>query len=188
MPDPIKPALTDDQTKAIKQQLNLASAQALPGLFTEIMHGMKIHSQTAIFLFQGDVPPGTPPVMVNASMSDAERMKRADSLVANGYGHLMLEALCWLGADHFDTYSQWQKDAMQYYPPLYLNGEKVPRPGTPGGVALPGASHPGQGTVGPWPMKKPDGWISIPDVDALLVPGADVPALLHSFFGGGVPK
>jgi hypothetical protein len=184
MSDPTKPPLTDDQTRAIKEQLNLASAKAHPGPFLEIMHGMKIHSPTAIFLFQGDVPAGTPPVMVNGSMSDAERMKRADSLVANGYGHLMLESLCWLGASHFETFSQWRKDGMEYYPPKYLNGEQVPRPGTPGGVALPNASHGGQGTTGGWPASKPDGWISIPDVDQLLVPGADVPALLQSFFGG----
>ena len=161
-----KPALTDDQIRAIKEQLNMASAKAFPGIFTEVMHGLKMHSPTAIFLFQGDVPAGTPPIMVNGSMSDDERMKRADSLVANGYAPLMLEALCWLGASHFETFSQWRKDGIKWYPPLYIDGQRQPRPGTPGGVALPGADHPGQGTVGPWPTTKPDGWVSIPDVVA----------------------
>lgn len=187
MPDPKQPAaaLTDDQAKAIKQQLNLASAKSYPGIFTEIMHGMTIHSQTAIFLFQGDVPAGSPPVMVNASMSDTERMRRADELVTNGYAGIMLESLCWLGADHFETFSQWRKDGMNWYPPYYdASGAIIPRPGTPGGVALPNADHSGQGTVGQWPKSKPDGWINVPDVDSLLVPGADVPALLAGMFGG----
>lgn len=184
MPDKSTP-LTDDQVKAIKEQLNMASAKSFPGLFLETMHGLTIHSPTAIFLFQGDVPAGTPPVMVNASMSDTERGKRADSLVANGYAPLMLESLCWLGASHFETFSQWRKDGMKWYPPLYINGQRQPRPGTPGGVALPDANHSGQGTIGPWPAdEKPEGWINIPDVDQLLEPEADVPALLHGFFGG----
>jgi hypothetical protein len=189
MPDPTKPpALTDDQVAAIKQQLNLASAKSYPGIFTEIMHGMTIHSPTAIFLFQGDVPAGTPPVMVNASMSEAERLDRANSLLFNGYGGIMLESLCWNGADHFETFSQWRKDGMNWYPPMYdAAGQLIPRPGQPGGVSLPGADHPGQGTIGPWPDKKPDNWINIPDVDRLLEPGADVPALLAGMFGGKKP-
>lgn len=178
-PAPLTPA----QITAIQQKFDLASAKSYPGQFMELMTGLTPKSPTAIFLFTQE-PDGST-IMSNATLSQAHREERADKFVAQGYGALMLYELCWRGSDHYEVFDQWSSDGIKWYPPRLLNGKVQPNLGQPGQYALPGADTPGIGLLGPYPTTQPDGWIRIPPVAELLVPGADVDGLLKAWFGGG---
>lgn len=178
--------LTAAQIAVIQQQFDLASVKSYPGKFYEIFSGLKPKASTTVIFLVEQEPDGST-ILTNSTMSDAERTANANRLVSLGYAGIMLFDLCWLGEDHFEVYKQYRDGGMAYYPPRYLLTETglvlQPKPGEPGQYALPNDYHADMGLLGPWPTTKPEGWINVPDVNALLVPGADVAALLKEMFG-----
>ena len=185
--NPPLPPLTPAQIAAIQQQCNLASVKSFPAVFYEIFSGLKPPaSETAVFLVEEE-PDGST-ILTNATLPAADRATRANKLVTMDYSGIMLWDLCWLGYDHFQTFKTWRDQGITWYPPRYLKTAAWPglllQPalGEPGQYALPDDYHDGMGLLGPYPTTKPDGWITIPDVNALLVPGADVAALLKEMF------
>ena len=182
---PVLPPLTPAEIMVIQQKFDLASAtQAFPGLFTEVSSELVPPPSEAIFLFTKE-PDGST-IMANGNLSATARAIRCQALVAKGYAPLMLFDLCWLGADHFQYYKELQDVDVGYYPPRFIETASgltlQPKLGQPGQFALPGDFHPGMGLLGPYPTTKPEGWISIPNVNALLVPGADVEKLIKEMF------
>jgi hypothetical protein len=180
-PAPLTPA----QIAVIQQKFDLASAtKAFPGLFTEVSSALVPPPSEAVFLFTSE-PDGST-IFANGNISATVRQARCQSLVAKGYAPLMLFGLCWEGYDHFQWYKEMEDAGVGYYPPRFIESATglilQPNLGQPGQYALPGAYHPGMGLLGPYPTTKPEGWISIPDVNSLLVPGADVDALLAKMF------
>jgi hypothetical protein len=177
--------LTPAQIMVIQQKFDLASAtQAFPGLFTQVSSALVPPASEAIFLFTKE-PDGST-IMANANISATARAIRCQALVAKGYAPLMLFGLCWLGYDHFQWYKEMRDAGITYYPPRFIETTQglrlQPNLGEPGQFALPGAFHPGMGLLGPYPTTKPEEWISIPDVNSLLVPGADIDKLLREMF------
>lgn len=181
---PVLPPLTPAEIMVIQQKCNLASAKNFPGQFTEISSALKPPASGAIFLFT--LEPDGSTILANGNITAAEREKRCEALLKAGYAPLMLFDLCKMGEDHFQVYKQYRDGGMAYYPPWYIETSiglaAQPKPGQSGQFALPGASHPGMGQLGPWPTTKPEGWINIPDVNLLLVPGANVDAVLKELF------
>lgn len=176
--------LTAAQLAVIQQKCNLASAKTFPGQFMQISSALKPPASEAIFLFTAE-PDGST-ILANGNISVAERETRCEALLKAGYAPIMLFDLCKMGEDHFQVYKQYRDGGMAYYPPWCIETKTglvpQPKPGQPGQYALPNDFHPGMGLLGEWPTTKPDGWIDIPDVNQLLVPGADVDAVLKELF------
>jgi hypothetical protein len=172
--------LTAAQVAAIQQQFNVASVRSYPPNFWETITGLISKSPTAIFQLLEE-PDGSLSLS-NSTLPQSSRLQRANSLLINGYQAIMLYDLCWLGYDHFETYNNWAQDGITWYPPRYINGTLQPALGDQGQYALPGAYSEGLGLLGPYPTTKPEGWITVPPVAQLLVPGADVAGLLKGWF------
>jgi hypothetical protein len=168
--------LTVSQILAIQQQFNVASVKAFPPIFGQVDSGPKNPSA----LFELEMVGGVLSLVNN--LSAADRLQRANKLLIEGYGAIMLYQLCWLGYDHYQVYKEWSDDGITWYPPRYIDGVLQPALGEPGQYALPGAYSAGLGILGPYPTTKPTGWITVPPMAQLLVPGADVGALLKAWF------
>jgi hypothetical protein len=168
--------LTVSQILAIQQQFNVASVKSYPPSFAQIDSGPKNPSA----LFELETVGGMLTLVNN--LAPADRLQRANKLLIEGYEAIMLYQLCWLGYDHYQVYKEWADDGITWYPPRYIEGVLQPALGEPHQYALPNAYSAGLGLLGPYPTSKPSGWITVPPMAKLLVPGADVAALLKAWF------
>jgi hypothetical protein len=165
----------------IQQAFNVAYVKAFPGQFYEVNPGMKSKSPTAIFALE---QVGDTLSLVNM-LTDEQRHQRFLGFIAEDYGPIMLSRTCNLGEDPYSVLKTMSDDGVTWMPPAALPGSELIQPelGQPGQYALPGAFQAGV-QLGPYPEKMPDNWVKVPPVSQLLAPGADVPALLASWFGG----
>lgn len=163
----------------IQQAFNVASVRSFPGDFVQD-DTWPVPQKSTTALFELENVGGTVTLVNN--LQQADRVARANRLLAEGYQSLMLYDLCWLGYDHYQTFMQWELANIPWYPARYINGKLQPNPGEPGQYALPGAFEEDAGLLGPYPTSKPDGWITVPPVSQLSVAGADVAALLKAWF------
>jgi hypothetical protein len=173
-------APTAAEIAAIQNKFRVAFVTSFPPPFWETITGLESKSPSAIFQILEE--PGGALSLSNATLPAAERTRRANLLYIAGYGGLMLYPICWQGLDPWDVFEQWGEDGIDYYPPRYIKGVIQPNPGEPGQVALPNDFHANMGLLGPWPTTPPEGWVKVPPVAQLLVPGADVDALLKAWF------
>ena len=167
--------LTAAEIAAIQQKFNVASVGSYPANFTQ-----RDPAKNPEAIFELEEVGGVLTLVNN--LSDVDRKRRADALVIAGYQGIMLFELCWRGSDHYEVFSQWSSDGITWYPPRFILGKLQPNLGEPGQYALPGAFHANMGLLGDYPTTLPDGWIKIPPMADLLVPGADVDSILKAWF------
>ena len=170
-------APTPEQIAVIRQKFNEASVKSYPGIFGQIDP-----AKNSAAIFELEAQEGVLNLVNN--LSQADRETRADKLIADGFAGLMLFELCWRGSDHYEVFGQWSSDAITWYPPRFLNGKLQPNLGESGQYALPNAYSPSPalGLLGPYPTSLPEGWVKIPPMADLLLPGADVDAILKAWF------
>lgn len=165
----------------IQQAFNVAYVKAFPPKFYEVNPGMTSKSPTAIFALE---QVGEDLSLVNMLTAE-QRHQRFMSFIAEGYGPIMLARTCNIGDDPYTVLKALSDDGVTAMPPAALPGSQDIQPelGQPGQYALPGAFEQGV-HLGPYPNPAPDGWVKVPPVSELDKPGADVPGLLHGWFGG----
>lgn len=165
----------------IQQAFNVAYVKAFPGQFYEVNPGMTSKSPTAIFALE---QVGDTLSLVNM-LTPEQRHQRFMGFIAQGYGPIMLARTCNQGDDPFTVLKALSDDGVKWMPPAALPGSEIVQAelGQAGQYALPGAYQAGV-HLGAYPEVMPDNWVKIPPVSELTQTGADVPGLLHSWFGG----
>ena len=171
----------------IQQAFNVAYVKSLPGELYEVNQKMTSQSTTALFALEevGGV------LSINNRLTQEERSRRFLAAIDKGYGPILVARIANIGDDPYTVFKTLSDDGVKWMPPAALPAAQPatnptgiqPELGQPGQFALPNAFEPGIHT-GAFPDQKPDNWISVPPVAQLLVDGANVPALLHSWFGG----
>lgn len=165
----------------IQQMFNVAYVKQFPGQFYETNPGMVSKSPTAIFALETQEEHL---VLVNM-LTIEQRRTRFQQFIIDGYGPIMLARTCNIGEDPYTVLKALSDDGVKWMPPAALPGSRLIQPelGEPGQYALPGAFEAGV-NIGAYPETMPDNWVKVPPVSELLAAGADVPALLHSWYGG----
>jgi hypothetical protein len=187
-PNPLTPP------PAVKSAFELAYAKTLPAAAYDLSptvpgEGAPVFSSTtAVLQFELQLQDDGTNIYVRVNqLTQAEQTQRYFALIAAGYGPELLgqiEQAAWSIWGSFLVSAQANEP---WQPPAYLDGAPTIPIGAKGGVALPGiAPIPGWNS-GPYPTTKPAGWLSNPtlaQMTALVQPGADVPAILETIWGG----